>query len=90
MEQERKIDLMEQAMEGNRRAEVLRDHIIPFIEHRSNVLFQVFCNTPANKVEDLVNIKMQHSVLVALEQDYKAWIDAGKIAQKELEMNDEL
>lgn len=64
--------------------EVLEMHIKPFIQEREKALFDAFCKVDATNSTELAKIKMQHTVLVALEAEFRAYIDDGKMAQYEL------
>ena len=63
---------------------VFNEHILPFIKHREVVLFHAFCSLDAGDTTQMQKIKMQMSVLRALEAEFIGHIDDGKVAQAEL------
>lgn len=79
-----KLDIAARIEAARVKLEVFEMHIKPFIKERELVLFDAFCKVDASNPSELAKIKMQHTVLVALEAEFKAHIDDGKMAQHEL------
>lgn len=69
---------------ARQRQEVYNNYIADFVKHREAVLFNAFCSTDPANVETLQKIRMQHTVLKALEAEFLGYIDDGKVAQAEL------
>lgn len=82
---QRKSKLIEEQRIGQEKKDVFDKHIRPFLAEREAELFRAFCEVSASNSEALVLIKMQHSVLRALESDFVQYINAGKLASAELE-----
>lgn len=70
---------------GENKREIFENHIKPFIDTRTAILFDAFVNTEAGDIETLQKIKMQQTVLASLEAYFREYIDTGKLAKHELE-----
>lgn len=81
---DRYYELQAQVAKSNVRKDVFEAHIQPFISEQEQRLFQAFCGTPANDVESLRLIKMQHTVLLSLKNSFLTDIENGKLAEAEL------
>lgn len=84
---ERYYELQAQVAKSNVRLGVFEAHIQPFIGEQEQRLFEAFCATPAQDVESLRLIKMQHTVLLSLKNSFLIDIDNGKLAEAELKQN---
>lgn len=79
-----KVDIAKRIEQARVKIEVFEMHIKPFIKEREQALFDAFCKVDAANSIELAKIKMQHTVLTALEAEFKAYADDGKMAQYEL------
>lgn len=70
---------------GENKRQIFEDHIKPFIETRTAILFDAFTQVEVGDVEALQKIKMQQTVLASLEAYFREYIDTGKLAKHELE-----
>ena len=79
-----KLEIQRRLEIARQKEDVYNNHIASFVKNREQVLFRAFCETDASNVEALQKIKMQHTVLVALEAEFIGHIDDGKMAKAEL------
>ena len=80
-----KLEIHRRLEIARQKEDVYNNHIASFVKSREQVLFRAFCETDASNVEALQKIKMQHTVLVALEAEFIRHIDDGKMAIAELD-----
>lgn len=75
---------MEQA-KGEEYQRVFDAYIKPFIDAKSQVLFEAFQATPVGDVEMLKDIKLQLTAIRSLEAHFGEFITTGKFAKIQLE-----
>ena len=70
---------------GEQKRLVYDNHIKPFIEAKTAILFEAFKDVDAGDTATLQKIKMQQTTLASLEAYFREYIDTGKLARFELE-----
>lgn len=77
--------LQAEVAKGDEYQHVLDSYIKPFIEEKTQLLFEHFQNVPVESVDQLKDIKMQMTAIKSLESYFTGFIDTGKLARKQLE-----
>lgn len=78
------MDITARIEQARIKSDVFNKHIKPFISDREAILFNAFCSVDASDVSGMQKIKMQHTVLKALEAEFVSYINDGKIAKAEI------
>lgn len=80
-----KAKLQSEVSKGDEYQRVFDTYIKPFIDEKSEVLFEAFKNIPVQDVDQLKDIKFQVTAIRSLESHFMSFINTGKLAKKQLE-----
>lgn len=58
--------------------------VLPFYQLKEHELFDAFCTAGTDNKELLIDIKMQHNVLKAMQASFESYIQTGQMAEKQL------
>lgn len=72
--------LNDEVTRGRQAERVFIDFVEPFLKAKRELLFQAFNDLPITATEDLAEVKRMGQTINAFEQEFKNFIDTGKMA----------
>lgn len=76
--------LLQDSAKGERYQRAWDDLIEPFFLEKDHELYQAFKELPTTESDSLVLLKLQVNALEALRDEFKHYINTGRLAQKQL------
>jgi hypothetical protein len=74
---------------GEEKKRAFEAHVEPFINEKKLQLFEAFCQVNSQDKDMLQSIRMQVSALDAIVEDFRHYINTGKMASISLEQKGE-
>lgn len=85
MDDNTKLALEVEASKGEQYQRAYDQLVTPFFEAKQAELFEAFQDAPTTETDILVTLKLQSNALKSLDEEFKHYINTGKLARQQLE-----